>query len=118
MTHSKEDWRGHTALHCWFGLSYASFLTLPRVLMYEMSDEWQGRMAALLKEYDETFTKLPDISTTVRCTRRGKLIPFPDWLLNYRYPKRDVIDAFRAASLERITGEEGYRGDDITKDLS
>ena len=28
----------------WFGLSYASFLTLPRVLMEAMPEEWQRKM--------------------------------------------------------------------------
>lgn len=38
---------GYDALWGWFGLSRASFLVLPRVLMHEMPDDWQLRMAAL-----------------------------------------------------------------------
>lgn len=46
---------GKQELWNWFGLSYASFLTIPRVLMHQMSDEWQSEMCRLLQEYDETF---------------------------------------------------------------
>lgn len=77
---------GYEKLWSWFGLSYASFLTLPRVLMHEMSDEWQGKMADLLNEYDETFPNQPDIGTTVRATKNGKLVEMPEWLKNYRHP--------------------------------
>ncbi|MEA2935040.1 MAG: hypothetical protein QOD74_1686, partial [Variibacter sp.] len=35
---------GWEALSRWFGLSRASFAVLPRVLMQQMPDEWQGRM--------------------------------------------------------------------------
>ncbi len=46
---------GHDRLWAWFSLSYASFLTLPRVMMHEMPDEWQDKMAALLEEWDDTW---------------------------------------------------------------
>lgn len=90
--------QGEQELHEWFGLSYASFLTIPRVLMREMPDEWQGKMAALLREYDETFdTSKSDIGgTTVRATDvNGKLIHMPMWLRNYRRPDRTHIDKMR-----------------------
>lgn len=35
-------------LACWFGLSYASFLVLPRVLMQDMPPEWQADQDAAL----------------------------------------------------------------------
>lgn len=35
------DCIGENALWLWFGLSRASWLTLPRVLMHEMPDEWR-----------------------------------------------------------------------------
>ena len=82
---------GHNKLHQWFELSYASFLTLPRVLMYEMSDEWQGKIADLLNEYDETFPNQPNIGTRVQITQDGKLIKTPEWIINYRRPDYDKI---------------------------
>ena len=36
---------GADHLSCKFSLSHASFLTIPRVLMEAMPDEWQERMA-------------------------------------------------------------------------
>tara|TARA_Y100001951_G_scaffold104787_1_gene117844 strand:- start:50605 stop:50793 length:189 start_codon:yes stop_codon:yes gene_type:complete len=58
---------GKQELWNWFGLSYASFLTIPRVLMHQMSDEWQSEMCRLLQEYDETFPNVykQDIGITV-----------------------------------------------------
>jgi hypothetical protein len=78
---------GHDALWGWFGLSYASWLTLPRILMHEMPDEWQARMAALLHEYNETFPNQPPYGTTVRATTaNGKITRMPDWISEYRHP--------------------------------
>jgi len=82
---------GYDALWLWFGLSRASFLTLPRVLMHEMPDEWQGKMAALLNEMDEAFPKSPAGDAIVR-RRAGS---WPDWLLNYRRPQPSEIDQAR-----------------------
>ena len=87
---------GADALSLWFELSYAAWLTIPRVLMEAMPDDWQGRMAKLLNEYDEAFPNQPDIGTRVQITQRGKLIKTPYWLINYRYPDREQIDRLRA----------------------
>jgi hypothetical protein len=78
-------------LQLWFGLSYASFAVLPRVLMEAMPFEWQDKMAALLMEYDEAFPNQPDISTRVQVTQNGKLIKTPSWLINYRRPDKEAI---------------------------
>lgn len=43
----------------WFELSYAQFLTVPRLVMESMPVEWQGKMADLLREMDETFDWRP-----------------------------------------------------------
>lgn len=84
---------GHEKLWGWFGLSYASWLTVPRVLMHEMPDEWQGKMADLLHEYEDAFpnqSHLPE--TYVTAKRDNKFVKFPDWVLNYRRPDRDAIE--------------------------
>ena len=82
---------GYDKLWTWFGLSRASWLTLPRVLMHEMPDQWQADMARLLTEFDEAFPNAPAAQTQVRA-RRGSL---PEWLTNYRHPQRSEIDAAR-----------------------
>lgn len=79
----------------WFELSYASFLTLPRVLMNAMSGRWRKTMAMLLQEYDEAYPNRPHIGTRVQATKHGKLIKMPAWLKNYRYPDYAKIDELR-----------------------
>lgn len=79
----------------WFGLSYASFLVLPRVLMHEMSEEWQNKMVKLLEEYDESFPNMPDLGTRVYVIKKGKLTKTPNWLINYRHPDYEEIEKLR-----------------------
>jgi len=82
-------------LSCWFGLSYASFLTLPRVMMEAMPDEWKKKMAVLLNEFDDAFPNQPDIGTRVQITKDGKLIKTPEWMINYRRPDYQKINSCR-----------------------
>ena len=84
---------GADHLSCKFSLSHASFLTIPRVLMEAMPDEWQERMATLWDEYGDAFPNQPDISSRVQITCDGKLIKTPHWLVNYRHP--DLFDIQR-----------------------
>lgn len=46
-------------IHEWFELSYAKFLTVPRLVMASMPLDWQRKMAALLLEMDATFDWRP-----------------------------------------------------------
>lgn len=90
---------GHDALWGWFGLSYASWLTLPRSLMHAMPDEWQWKMAALLQEYSEVFdTHDCGIDGIYVSARRGnKFCQLPHWTSRqfYRHPNQSVIDSLR-----------------------
>lgn len=47
-------------VHDWFELSYAQFLTIPRLVMQSMPPEWQIKMVVLLKELDDTFDWRPE----------------------------------------------------------
>ncbi len=85
---------GYNALWDFFGLSYASWVTLPRVLMHEMPDEWQARMAELMQEFDRTFKHVPQFDTQVQLKKDGKFVRAPDWLA-YRHPDRDLIETFK-----------------------
>jgi hypothetical protein len=97
--HKPENGEGREALWLWFGLSRASWLTLPRVLMHAMPDEWQAKMAALLNEYDEAFPNQSEVGTRVQVVNeRQQLIATPDWIKNYRRPDRDVINKLRGDS--------------------
>ena len=90
-----EKAEGHGALSCWFGLSYASFCTLPRVLMEGMPDEWQWKMAQLLTEYNAEWEQPAGIGTRVQVTQGGRIVKTPDWIVNYRHPDRGVIESMR-----------------------
>lgn len=70
----------------WFGLSYASYLVVPRTLLCGMPVEWQERMVALLNELNETYdySKIKsDYSVLTRGTK-GRIVY--DELRNYRHP--------------------------------
>jgi hypothetical protein len=43
----------------WFELSYAQYLTVPRLVMQSMPLKWQQKMSSLLQEMDETFDWRP-----------------------------------------------------------
>lgn len=47
------------AIHNYFGLSYAQYLTLPRTALQSMPEEWQARFVACLHELDEAFDWKP-----------------------------------------------------------
>ena len=88
---------GNEKLETWFGLSYAAFAVLPRVLMCAMPDEWQGKMADLLNEIDTEFPNLDICSKYIIQLqgKDGKFIRAPGWLLNYRHPFTADINACR-----------------------
>lgn len=92
-----SDREGYDKLWLYFGLSHASWLTMPRVMMHEMSDDWQAKMADLCNEWDETWQNMPDMGTRVQVTSSsGKLIKTPSYLINYRYPDKKIMGAMKA----------------------
>lgn len=58
-TDSNEPLSLESPVSDWFELSYAQFLTVPRLVMESMPLEWQRKMAALLQEMDDTFDWRP-----------------------------------------------------------
>ena len=82
---------GRERLWRWFGMSYASWLTMPRSMMHEMPDEWQDRMADLLEEWDKTWDSSNMPSPSVNARKDGRYTKWPNWLLNYRHPDRQKI---------------------------
>lgn len=86
---------GHEKLWLWFGLSRASWLTMPRALMHAMPDEWQGPMAGLLREFDDEFPNWCQQQLYVMAKEGGKFTALPETLCNYRHPDRDAIDGMR-----------------------
>lgn len=83
---------GH--IHHWFGLTYASYLTLPRSLMQAMPGPWQLRFVELMEEFEGTFDYLgSDHSYSVQLRQQVDTVggedvyeDLDDPLANYRYP--------------------------------
>jgi len=88
--------KGYQRLWGWFCLSYASWLTLPRVLMHEMPDDWQDKMAALLEEWDEAWDTQNMPEAHVAARNGNRFTKWPGWLLNYRHPDVKEIERLRS----------------------
>ena len=86
---------GYEALWGWFGFSRASWLTMPRVLMHEMPDEWQAKMAALMEEWDETWDTSDCPNPSVSARKGNRLAKWPEWILQYRHPDQGAIEAHK-----------------------
>lgn len=87
---------GKDRLWRWFGLSRASWLTMPRVMMHAMPDDWQERMAKLCEEWDEHWDSGEMPSPRVQAVNKnGRLAAWPRALLDYRHPCREFINRMR-----------------------
>lgn len=77
-------WSG--PMHTWFGLTYSSYLILPRTLLQGMPEEWQAKLVALLDEMRETYdtSQIEDDYVLRARTRGGKFKRDP--LADYRRP--------------------------------
>jgi hypothetical protein len=86
---------GAQNLHLWFELSYAQYLTVPRSILAAMPDEWQGKMADLLRALDATFDWRPE-EGRYWCRLRDDAGRFADdRLAEYRHPDRAFIESLR-----------------------
>lgn len=47
------------AIHAWFELTYAQYLTIPRSVLQSMDQNWQSKFVALLEELDEAIDWRP-----------------------------------------------------------
>lgn len=48
--------RGDDAIHDWFGLTYASYLVMPRSVLQSMPQDWQERFVVMLQKVAERYT--------------------------------------------------------------
>lgn len=55
MVKDKKGILHESPINEWFELSYAQFLTVPRIILENMPYEWQVAMKKLLDEMDSTF---------------------------------------------------------------
>ena len=69
----------------WFGLSCASWLTVPRIVLESMPIEWQHKFTNLLMEMNTTFDWKPDdMSFQVSAKVDNKFVRMPYLLSDYR----------------------------------
>lgn len=88
----KQDDYDHEYINLFFGLSYASYLVLPRSILQSMPTKWQKDFVALLDELEDTCAKYgietPDY--TVHARKNGKFIK--DKYSRYFRGARNVFD--------------------------
>lgn len=53
MSESAVESLGAESIHYAFGLSYASYLVVPRSILQEMPGEWQEKFVALMRELND-----------------------------------------------------------------
>lgn len=96
---------GCRIIHEWFGLTYASYLVLPRTLMEHMPEEWQEKMKALLDEATEIWEH-DDKYTVLLRDKKGKFKDDP--LRHYRHPDYTALkEALKSYKISvRATGEQ------------
>ncbi len=73
-------------IHESFGLTYASFLVIPRLLMEAMPYEWQKDMVDLMEQFSEKYIwEMEDQRLVIRMTdQNGRLITMDENLCDYR----------------------------------
>lgn len=94
--HEPEPGRCANDVHGAFGLTYASYLVLPRSLLQEMPPDWQHRWARLLDDFYEAFPgSTGEYSVVMRDpVRRNRFVVDP--LRAYRHPNYGAIAAARS----------------------
>lgn len=76
------------AVHNWFGLTYASYLALPRAILQHMPNEWQNRFVQCLNELSNMVDFDDNYAVNLR-DNKGKFKKDP--LSQYRrFPKERV----------------------------
>jgi hypothetical protein len=97
-----------------FSLSYANYLTVPRVLMEAMPIDWQRRFCALVGEMQEVFDYWAhdELNATYDVRLRGADGRYQrDPLSEYRRPNRDYIESLKRRpdddALGRLVGDGG-----------
>jgi hypothetical protein len=80
-------------IHEFFGLTYASYLVLPRVFLESMPDDWQARFVEMIEEIPEVLDIDPEYSSNYTVHLRDEKGRF----------KRDLYSQYRRRSVPRRT---------------
>lgn len=77
-----------------FGLTRASWLVAPRVILEAMPLHWQKRLSRLGEELDARFDWNPDhLEFHVQAKKDGRFVSIPNELCNYRHPDRNWLES-------------------------
>ena len=79
------DDRWQAASWNWFGLSYASWLVLPRVQIQSMPSEWQKKFFEMVNQLDIVMMppEFKELDLVVSCKKNNKFVKCP--LPSYRH---------------------------------
>lgn len=86
----------HQPIHTAFGLTYASFLVVPRAVLQAMPVEWQRKFVEMMEELNEKFpweSSLKNVDKfLVQGRYNGKFVSLPSGLTDYRRPNLSWIE--------------------------
>ena len=91
----KSKKEGKWKLWTWFGIGRNAFCVMPRVMMHDMPDEWQSKMADLMNEWDDRWKHQEDIGCKVLCVKGGRFMKWNENYLNYRHPNQAFLDGLK-----------------------
>jgi hypothetical protein len=104
MKKHRGKYRG-SPVHGWFELSYAQFLTVPRIFMEAMPYSWQKKMVKLLNELDESYDWRPKNGrfwVSLR-DRNGRYHQLPHNICDYRRGSVEHLKLKRVGRLRKVT---------------
>lgn len=89
---SQAAWvRRDGPVHAWFGLTYAGWLTVPRIALQVMPLSWQQRFVDLMEEANELVeVAMPQQVIVSGKDSRGRFVSIRK-LSNYRHPAPGVV---------------------------
>lgn len=89
-------------IHAYFGLSYASYLVIPRVVLQSMPKEWQDRFVKLMREVTDTLNAEWEPDGGYRVTALDGAGHFTkDPYANYEHGRRRLLVKDQPGEYER-----------------
>ena len=85
----KEEWWGESPVHASFGLTYASYHVMPRMVLEAMPFDWQARFVKLMDELHETIEYDEPNYNVIARNEKGRI--FSDPLRAYRHPDHSLL---------------------------
>ena len=103
--------RDEMDVHCWFGLTYANYLVLPRTLLQSMPEAWQHRFVGCLRELEQAFWHIDQAdSYMVRAkSHSGKFVadPVPHYNRGRTFVEPHIIPPESGSEVQQYDGGRG-----------